>query len=142
VAQNTSISNKSTITKSTNQNIVKKTLAKVTAAFKPTITMNHKPNEQFKICSSTVTNAKKFTTKHGPMKVNHNLNASQASSKSTNRRCSSVPRTLNLTNNQPALPKTQITLSEKIQNFFNRDKATATTAGKSRPKCQLIGLKR
>jgi hypothetical protein len=126
---NSSIVNKSTATKSTNQNIVKKTLAKVTAAFKPTLAINPKPNEQFRIFSSgTNSTNKKLLGKHGPMKVEHNLNASQASSKSTKRRCSSVPRTINLTANQPSLPKTQITLGEKIHNFFSRDKMATTGA--------------
>ena len=121
-----------------NKNIVKKTIAKVTAAFKTTKLGNGDSNQlKLKTKTLTITLAnKKKQECVGPLKVEYagktepiqpqneahellelEIKENETTSSSGNRRCSSVPRTLK---EKQALNK-QITLGEKIQNFFSRD---------------------
>jgi hypothetical protein len=117
-----------------NKNIVKKTIAKVTAAFKTNKIATCENNTQLKLKTKSSNQSRDKTKKpDGPLKVEYtksvqepveqvfdleNLEAHETTTSSSgNRRCSSVPRTLK---EKQALNK-QITLGEKIHNFFSRD---------------------
>lgn len=152
---NTSKQNQSQTTNNS-QNIVKKTIAKVTAAFKTTKLGTASLNDasQLKLKTKAQTIQKKKTEHNGPLKVeynnsnairthntdnnlnNSNTNAessnvdNESNTSSSNRRCSSVPRTLK---EKQAICK-QITLGEKITNFFSRDNHKSS-------KSRLINIK-
>ena len=123
-----------------NKNIVKKTIAKVTAAFKTTKLGTGEKNQIKLKTKSSASSQNKTRPELGPLKVEYKSNEQQqaieleiteeheTTSSSNNRRCSSVPRTLK---EKQALNK-QITLGEKIQNFFSRD---AHKSSKSRSSC-------
>lgn len=126
---------------SSSSSLMKKTIAKVTAAFK---TSSSKPVDHNSL-RSRLTSKKPTTgaaaaaagyTRHhegGPMRVEYekprNLSPTNQSS-ATNRRCSSVPRTLRekqalvrsgaiVEAEHVAPPTATTTLGEKIQNFFS-----------------------
>jgi hypothetical protein len=146
-----------------NNNIVKKTLAKMTAAFKTTTKSSQvAPVSSINTLKKKLTSSKKTQPGAGPVKVEHHSRAmapfdelgNRAQSPTSNRRCSSVPRTLKEkqalnragiieldgleeTNAEtdvvvaPKLPTLTTTLSDKIQSFFNSHTSNYASATKS-----------
>lgn len=130
------------------QNIVKKTIAKMTAAFKnstkQTTQAESSNTSQFKL-KTKLTNPTRLNDKkkNDPVKVEYQANnnnnsnnkkneleiSSSEQNSTNNRRCSSVPRTLK---EKQDLSK-QISLGEKIQSFFSRDTYKTLTKTKQKP---------
>ena len=139
-------SKNSTPNSSSSQSLVKKTIAKVTAAFKtsskpvaaPGPVDHNSLRSRLTSKKSNATNATGYTRHDGPLRVEYEKPSNGArvlspsnQSSATNRRCSSVPRTLREkqalvrsgaiaeTDVHVAPPTATTTLGEKIQNFFS-----------------------